>query len=97
VMVLSTAYNKRNDQEAIKRAQGASGWSKEIADGSQLKLAGMVEFYEQRLIEKCLLTARVYSDRSGIRIGENFRLTDLGVRLCEFLEGLDETELGAPA
>lgn len=92
VLVLSSAYKKRNDEDAIKRAQGAQGWLTEVVNGSPLKLAGIVEFYEQRLVEKYLLTGRVYADRSGIRLGEYFRLTDLGVRICEFLQGLSESE-----
>jgi len=44
----------------------------------------LVEFYEESLIEKKLVTPRKHSDRSGADRGQLFRLTDLGYKLCQF-------------
>ena len=45
----------------------------------------MVEVYEEGLIQKKILTPRLFGDRSGFHAGPNFRLTDLGVELCKVL------------
>jgi hypothetical protein len=44
-----------------------------------------VEVFEKPLIEKFLLSARVYGDGSGFKRTEFYRLTPLGFRLCEFM------------
>lgn len=62
----------------------ANGWLRYIAQNSVISTQGMVEFFESKLIEKKLLTARGLTDRSRIEPGPHLRLTDLGIQLCRF-------------
>ena len=46
---------------------------------------GLVEAVEGPLIEKQLITSRIYGDRTGIKMGKRNRLTDFGNTICEFM------------
>jgi hypothetical protein len=54
-------------------------------------LGVLIEQDEKILIEKGLISDRVYSDRSGVNT-KNARLTDLGEKLCEYLSDYSETK-----
>ncbi len=69
---------------------GATEWLKAIADASTLDYPELVEIHERGLIEKNLVTERTLRDRSGIVMGEHFRLTDLGWGICQFIEAHDQ-------
>lgn len=71
---------------ALERVGGAAAaWIQEISKRSGLGTSAMVEVYEEGLIQKKILTPRLFGDRSGFHAGPNFRLTDLGVELCKVL------------
>ncbi|MDP8288630.1 MAG: hypothetical protein RAP03_18290 [Candidatus Electryonea clarkiae] len=55
--------------------------SKQIGHG----LSSLIEVNEDKLMNLKLISPRVHSDRSGILNGSNYRLTDLGLRLCQFM------------
>ncbi len=63
----------------------AREWLKNIALQIGHNLPHLVELHERKLIELSLITSRTYPDRSGITHGSFYRLTDLGVKLCEFI------------
>ena len=56
-----------------------------VAARSGLQHAELVEMYEARLIEKNLLTPRIYPDQSGIQLSDHWRLTAFGWELCRFI------------
>ncbi|MFH1277139.1 MAG: hypothetical protein ABIK65_02005 [Candidatus Eisenbacteria bacterium] len=90
IFVLSVSYEKSKSDEIVARVgSNVDSWSREIASTSPIQLMGLVEFYETGLMEKKLITERTLSDRSGFRRTRHFRLTDLGVRLCEILSAGD--------
>ena len=90
ILVLESAYRvlkvgKWND----RTISGASGWLGAVANESGLKYSALVTTYESELIQKHLLTGRVYEDGSGVHLLPSFRLTDLAVRLCDFIQNSD--------
>lgn len=72
--------------EKLSRPTSAADWLLVIAKTSGLELPELVELNERTLIEKNLLTPRRHPDCSGVELGKHFRLTDLGNRICEFIE-----------
>lgn len=84
ILLLKTCYKifKKREKEPLTTTS-ASGWISETANQSKL-LQGMVELYEDNLMQLKLISGRVHSDRTGVEPGK-FRLTDLGIELCEFI------------
>ena len=64
-------------------------WLNIMANKSSLKYQELVELYEKELINKGLLTKRLYSDKSSITIKPYFRLTQLGYDICNFIQNYD--------
>jgi len=48
-------------------------------------ISSLIEVNEDKLITLKLISPRTLSDRSGILNSSNYRLTDLGCKLCEYL------------
>jgi hypothetical protein len=86
--VLSTAY-KISKQEYIKD-NSAAVWLKKIAEESGLVHPELVEIHEEELMKEHLLSPRVQSDKSGIRVNPHFRLTSLGLDICKYIENYIE-------
>ncbi len=63
----------------------AARWLDGIARKSGLKHPDLVEFHEERLIEKHLLLPRARGDKSAIVLGGFGRLTTLAYDLCTFI------------
>ncbi len=72
----------------------ASAWVASIAKESGLESPELVEIHEKGLIEKMLLTKRTHADLSGVRPGEHYRLTSLGLRICKFIKTFEDEKLG---
>jgi len=91
ILILKAAYEiasgrARQSLGAVNRKMtGAPGWLDYISKQIGHNIPSLVEFYEQNLVDLKLITERVHSDRSGYLPTDNFRLTKLGVKLCEFL------------
>lgn len=68
----------------------AAEWLEIIAEKSNLRFIELVALNETKLIELHLITKRLLQDGSGITIGDNFRLTDLGYNLCKYIELYEE-------
>jgi len=64
----------------------ANEWLKIVTEKSDLVDSELVELHERGLVEKNLIKPRTHSDKSGVSLGEYFRLTGLGVNLCEFIK-----------
>ena len=60
-------------------------WLGRIATQSGLRFPELVELHEQGLEAKRLISPRLHSDRSGVQLKPSYRLTTLGVGLCEFI------------
>ena len=90
MVVLSTAYQIA--QEDFGNSRGAPEWLKKVAERSGLHHPALVEVHEESLMKKYLLTGREYSDRSGVSIRPNFRLTTLAMDLCMYIAEYDQVE-----
>lgn len=84
ILLLKTCYQilKEGKKEHIETNISQS-WLSICATYSELP-KGIVELYEDNLMKFKLLSGRTYSDGSGVQPG-NFRLTDLAIKLCEFI------------
>jgi len=91
ILVLKAVYDIINNRFAPNMSsfdletESASTWLDIIASQIGHNMSSLVEIYEQKLIDLKLISDRVYSDRSGIGKTPNFRLTQLGYKLCEFI------------
>ena len=63
----------------------AEGWLKIISKQIGHGIMSLVEVNEDKLVNLKLISPRIHSDRSGIRSTKNYRLTDLGLRVCEYI------------
>lgn len=90
IMVLKTAheiYLGGNAAPAgeITRPREAAVWFGIVAKKIGYGIPALVELSEQNLVDLKLIGDRRHSDKSGLYNTESFRLTDLGVKLCEFI------------
>lgn len=90
ILVLSTTYHIAQNDVPKQIDSSAVNWLAKIAENSGLKYWELVEIHERNLIEKNLLTRREQADRSGVRLGKHYRLTGLGYKICQFIEGYDK-------
>lgn len=91
VLVLLGAYSYNLNEDNSERIRTyAADWLRNIAEATELKYVELVELHERGLMDKNLLTKRMYGDKSGVKLGENYRLTSLGVEICKFVEKFDE-------
>ena len=95
---IHTGKNLRNYQGGMNLStSNAIEWLRYVSFQIGHNDTALVELYEDRLTELKLITGRVYADKSGI-VGQNFRLTSLGIKICEFIAkgetfiGISESE-----
>lgn len=93
ILLLSAIYKIGKNKVATKIEKSAQEWLQHLAQNSQLKTTGLVELTETKLIQKKLISDREHADRSGIKRGYHFRLTDLGFALCKFFVEEDEEDI----
>lgn len=70
---------------AYQNIKHAGEWVGIVSDKLGYGLPEFVEKSENRLIDQNLISDRTYSDRSGVSTGQSFRLTRLGIALCEMI------------
>ncbi len=92
ILVLSSSYYIAQRGVPAQKDSSASNWLTKIAEKSGLKYPELVEIHERNLIEKNLLSRRDNRDRSGVTLGDHYRLTALGYEICQFLESFEENE-----
>jgi hypothetical protein len=90
ILILVAAFKLAKNKSWQLSIKNADVWLKTIADKSGLYHPELVDYYDQILIDKKLLTNRVHSDRSGINPGKNCRLTNLAIKISEFIETYDD-------
>jgi hypothetical protein len=90
IFIISSAYELSKNNEWNKDESNAVRWLEKVAEYSGLDQPDLVDFYDQILINKKLLTPRSHTDRSGIFQGENCRLTNLAQDICRFIEEYDK-------
>lgn len=93
LLILKACYNILNGQhkfdyltkEKIRDMHSASEWLRLVSEQIGHNIPSLIEVYEENLEKLSLITARQHSDRSGIGKSAYFRLTELGYKLCEFI------------
>lgn len=88
LLVMLTAHTVSKAPPSVKldTPESAIVWVETIARASGLDYPELVEVHERALVEKNLITPRLYPDRSGVTMGQYFRLTRLAHDMCEFIE-----------
>ncbi len=87
VIVLNTTYRIAKSGQ-MPDVNVANKWLETIAKESGLSHASLVEIHEEKLIKKHLITRRQLRDGSRVSV-PNFRLTSLGLELCEYIDSYD--------
>lgn len=85
IIVLSTTYKIAKKGCSDEHVSAAS-WLETIGKESELVHSALIEFHEEELMKKRLLTPRVYSDRSGVITHPHFRLSNFGYDICRFID-----------
>jgi len=73
-----TEINKSNKTTGVRQ------WLNEVGEKLDVP-SDMIELFENKLVELKLLGDRKHADRSGIEAPETYRLTGLGIKMCEFI------------
>jgi len=92
ILVFTSAYDLAKKQN-IEKITAAGRWLALVAENSGLQFPVLVEIQENKLINKGLLMGRHFSDRSGVELGNHFRLTDLGWSLAEYISHYEDPSL----
>jgi len=90
VLVLQAAFSIAKTGEWDANDMNVQNWLKKIAERSALRYPELIEIHERNLMDKRLITPRLYSDNSGITMGKYFRLSELGYEICKFIESYEE-------
>jgi hypothetical protein len=92
ILVLSTTYliAKQGLSSDELKYHSARNWLLKIAEISGLAYIELVENYEKELIEYNLIMNRGGIDRSDANYGNHFRLTELGLNLCSYIDNYKE-------
>lgn len=92
VLVLQATFESAKNRDWDPNDMSARNWEIAIAEKSGLRYPELVEIHERNLIDKNLMTSRTHSDRSGVTLGQHYRLSDLGYQICKFIESYDDGE-----
>lgn len=88
IVLLSTVYWFAKDKKWKEQAAqfgDVQNWRAAVADKSSLKHKELVKVHEEELDKKGLIYSPIHVDRSGVLLGDNFRLTSFGFELCEYM------------
>lgn len=92
ILILKTCYRiyTSEDLEGVNTGINAHGdWINTVSSKIGYDLPELVGAQDDKLVELGLLSGRKHGDRSGIKAGKEFRLTKLGIKLCEYITGWD--------
>jgi hypothetical protein len=85
ILILSACYYiSENEMGQYYKLTSYAGWNDAVRNRSGLEYKEIVDFEELTLTDLGLLTKRQHGDGSGI-VSDRFRLTKLGLKLCEFI------------
>lgn len=93
LLILKAAYDIKNGNLSNKLSSTkvdpnnitASYWLQNISKQIGHEIVSLVEVHEDKLINLKLIGPRTASDRSGVTLLKNYRLTDLGCKICEYI------------
>ena len=79
--LLKTAYQNRSSPFGLAYRY----WASKMAELTGFRSTGLIDLYEKKLRESCLLSERTAADLSEVSPNDA-RLTDLGIRVCMNIE-----------
>ncbi len=87
LLILSAAYkiDKKRTKAVRVGVFQSREWLESIASEIGWDVVELVEIHEESLMKKKLITPRIYADGSGASEEPHYRLSNLGYKLCEFI------------
>ena len=86
ILILKTCYQMTTEELAQQGSIRAHGdWVRFIAEKLKIKFEELINLQDDKLVELGLITGRTMNDKSGVILGQRFRLTGLGIALCDFI------------
>lgn len=88
VLILKTCfdiYQGRNLENVNTGITSFSDWVNTVSVKIGYDLPELIGAEDDKLVDLGLLSGRSFSDKSGIRVGNEFRLTKLSIKLCEYI------------
>ena len=93
LLILKAAYNIKNGNynnklsstEVELKNDSANKWFINISLQIGHGIKSLVEVHEDKLMHLKLIGQRRHTDKSGVANIENYRLTDLGCKICEYI------------
>lgn len=92
ILVLKASYDIVNGEVSFNYdgtidlgIHSVADWFNIVAKQIGHNISSLVELYEDELVNPKLISPRTLSDSSGIRKTKYFRLTELGVKLSDFI------------
>jgi hypothetical protein len=82
---LAQGRKSKNIKDYDPKSGDARTWLLIVALQMGHGVPDLVEIHEENLMNLKLITERTYSDRSGFRGTEYYRLTTLGYKLCDYI------------
>jgi hypothetical protein len=89
ILVMQGAYSCLKRGGIDPNDMDVQHWLHNVAKESGLIYPSLVESYDSGLECKKIIMDRILSDRSGIKPGQYYRLTELGYQICKFIESYD--------
>ncbi|MBI2029941.1 hypothetical protein HYT02_05985 [Candidatus Gottesmanbacteria bacterium] len=86
LLVLKVCYEIYQKGDVRSTQIKSSGeWVNLVSDKIGYGLPQLVDQADERLVRLGLLSTRTFGDKSGVRAGREFRLTPLGITVCEYI------------
>lgn len=85
IIVLAAIYSANQRTGKSTGPNNYTEWLQKVSAETPMRLRGAVAHAEESLLKQKLISERQYQDKSGV-VTDNFRLTDLGLALCRFLQ-----------
>lgn len=88
ILILKACYKVYLGKDLVNVNTGINSfgdWVNTVSEKIGYGLPELVGVSDTKLVDLGLLSGRTYTDKSGIRAGKEFRLTSLGIKLCEFI------------
>lgn len=86
ILILKVCYKISTGEDTTNVNTGINAfgdWVNTVSEKIGYDLPELVGAEDDKLVELGLLSSRGYSDKSGIRAGQEFRLTKLAIKLCQ--------------
>lgn len=88
IMILNASYQGYKTEQ-WKETKDDQYWHNYISEHTGLQPKEIIEIYVRKLEDKKLILPPKYADRSGIHVKPYFRLTELGLNFCDYVNSYE--------